>query len=145
MNYLPIIVAALIPSIVGFLWYNSNLFGKAWMSQLGKTEAELREGFNMPLVMGISLVLSFFLAFVINVLLEVGHKDVNEAGELIFNSTHTFGHGSFHGLFYGLLFAMPILITQGLYHRHSWKLMLINTGYWVLTISLMAGLVDAWN
>lgn len=145
MNYLPLIVAALIPTITGMIWYHKSLFGTAWMNSIGKTEAEMKEGFNMPLVMVISLIMSFFLAFLLNVILETGHKDISDSGELIFNSTHTFGHGAFHGFFYGLLFAMPILILNGMFERKSWKNIFIHVGYWVLTLSLMAGLVDVWN
>lgn len=145
MNFLPIIAAAFIPTIVGFLYYNPKTVGTAWMNSLGMTEEELQKDFNMPLVMGLALVLSFFMAFMINVWLETGHKDVNEVGELIFNSTHTFGHGAFHGLFYAILFAVPVLVTNGMFERKSWKNLLINAGYWIITVSLMAGLVDAWN
>lgn len=145
MNFLPIIVAAFIPSIIGFIYYHPKVVGTAWMDSLGKTEAELRDGFNMPVAMVAGLIGAFLMAFLINVLLETGHKDLNEAGELVFASFHTFKHGAFHGLFYALLFAAPILVSGGLFERKSWKNILINIGYWVITLSLMGGLLDAWN
>ncbi len=143
INWLALVVAALIPTVVGFIYYNPKILGTVWMKSLGKTEEELRDGFNMPLTMIVGLVLSFLLAFVLKVIVETGHKTV-EAGELVWGSTHTFGHGAFHGLFYGLLIATPILITNGMYERKSWSNMLLNCGYWIITISLMSGLLDAW-
>ena len=145
MNFIPILVASLIPMAVGFAYYHKKTVGSAWMESLGKTEEELQEGFNMALVTIVGLVMSFLMAFLINALVEISHRDINDAGELIFASDYNFGHGAFHGLFYGLLFAMPILVTNGMYERKSWKNIFINVGYWLITISLMSGLMDAWN
>ncbi len=144
IKFLPIIVAALIPTIMGFIYYNPAVMGKAWMNSMGKTEKELQEGFNFPVVMLISLVLAFFLSFFLDTTIELSHKTV-ENGELIFGSTHTFGHGAFHGIFIALMTGIPVLVTNGMFERKSAKNLLINTLYWVVTISLMCGLLDAWN
>lgn len=45
INYLAVLVCGIVSQVVGFLWYGP-LFGKAWMKEVGKTEEELREGFN---------------------------------------------------------------------------------------------------
>ena len=145
MNYLPIAVAALIPTIVGMIYYNPKVFGNAWMDSLGKTAEELQEGFNMALATIIGLVMSFLLAFAINIVTENVHKTVNEAGELVLNSTHTFGHGAFHGVLFALLIVVPTFVTNGMYERKSWKNVFINCGYWIITMALMGGLMDAWN
>ena len=144
-NFLPIIVAAFIPILVGFIYYNPKVLGSAWMRELGKTEAELQEGSNMPLIMGASLLLSFFLSFGTNVVVELIHRNVDAAGEILTQSTHTLGHGMFHGLILAVLFVIPALVIDGLFERKSWKLLLINSGYWILTIMLMSGLLDVWN
>lgn len=133
---LPIIVAALIPTIVGFLYYHPKAIGGHWMQALGKSEEELQEGFNMVQTIIISLVLSFLLAFAIDGLTEGVHKD---------GSFHTFQHGALHGALLAIFIIVPVLITNGMYERRSWKLMLINCGYWIITFALMGGLTDAWN
>ncbi len=145
VNWLAILVAAIVPTITGFLYYNPRVMGNTWMKSLGKTEEELRDGFNMPVAMIVGLVLSFIMAFLLDAILEMTHKELNDAGELIFGSFHTFKHGAFHGLFYGIMFACPILITNGLYERKSWTNLLVNCGYWILTISIMCGILDAWT
>lgn len=143
-NIVPVIVAAFIPVIVGFLYYNPKAFGTAWMNSLGMTEEELQKDFNMPVVMGVSLVLAFMLAFFTDALIEMSHKEVVD-GALVYGSFHTFKHGALHGAMYGIFLAMPVLVTNGLFERKSWKNLLINTGYWVLTLALIGGLTDAWN
>lgn len=55
MNWWIIPVAALIPMIVGALWYSKWLFEKPWMEDSGMTEEKMRSG-NMPLIFGLSYV-----------------------------------------------------------------------------------------
>ncbi len=142
INWISIAVAALIPMIVGSIWYGP-LFGKAWMKSMGFTEESLKEA-NMPMIMGISLVLAFVLSFFINYLLEGTHKECNAAGEVVWGSFHTFKHGALHGAFYGILFAMPMIIINGMFERKTWTNIFIHVGYWTLTMALMGGLLDAW-
>ena len=61
-NWLSIVIAMLIPMIMGFAYYHPKVVGSAWMKSLGFTEKDL-EGGNMPLIFGISLVMSFLLSF----------------------------------------------------------------------------------
>lgn len=144
INFLAIAVAALVPTVLGFFYYHKNIMGGIWMRSLGKTEEELQDGFNMPVAMIVGYIMSFFLAFVVDALVEMTHKTVSDSGELIFGSTHTFGHGAYHGMFLGLLIAMPVLITNGIFERKSWSNMLVNVLFWVITIAVVAGIVDAW-
>ena len=45
LNYLAIIVAAIVPLFVGALWYGP-LFGKRWLALMETTEEEIAKGFN---------------------------------------------------------------------------------------------------
>jgi len=58
-NFLTTAIAALIPLIMGFIWYGPMLFQKAWMKEMGFTEESLKGG-NMALIFGLSYVLNFF-------------------------------------------------------------------------------------
>ena len=61
MNWIAVIVAALIPMVIGFIWYNPKLFGNAWMKAAGMTEEKMKGG-NMPVIFGVSFILSLLLA-----------------------------------------------------------------------------------
>lgn len=37
MNFVAIIVAALVPMIIGFIWYHPKVFGNTWMQVAGMT------------------------------------------------------------------------------------------------------------
>ena len=62
VNFLAVLVAALVPMLVGFIWYNPKVLGNAWMQACGLTEEKMK-GANMAVVFGVSLILSFLLSF----------------------------------------------------------------------------------
>ena len=64
INYLAVIVSALIPMFIGFFWYGS-LFGKKWMELMGTTKEEVQAAFNPIKNFGGTLVASFLTAFVL--------------------------------------------------------------------------------
>ena len=143
INWLPMIVAAIIPMVLGAIYYGP-LFGRQWMSSLGITEDDLK-GANMPLIYGIAFVVAFLIAMGLNFNIELNHKEVNSAGELVYGSFHTFKHGALHGFITFFFLAAPVLISNSMFQRNSWKNIFINLGYWALVFALMGGLLDAWN
>ena len=135
INWLSLILAMLVPLAMGFIYYHKALFGKAWMASIGMTEEKQKEA-NMPVIMVVSLVLSFFIAFFML-------HFCNGAGQEA--EFDTFKHGAFHGAFIAIIFVIPITIIDGLFEQKSWKSMLINAGYWILTLAIMGGILDAMN
>jgi hypothetical protein len=53
----------------------------------------------------------------------------------------TFKHGAFHGFLTSLFFAFPLMATNALFERKSWKYIWIHAGYWIISITLMGGFV----
>ena len=143
MKYLPIIVGGLIPMIVGMVWYHKALFGQAWMDSIGLTEEKIKNGSrSMGVTMGISLVLSIILSFALKALLFSTHGGAEAMTE---GGFMTFKHGAFHGAMIGAVVAIPVLVTNGLFEQKSTKNLLINSGYWIIAMSLMTGLLNAWQ
>lgn len=135
VNWLSFVIAVLIPMIMGFIWYHKAVFGKAWMADTGMTEEKAKEA-NMALTFGLSLVMSALLAFfLINF-----NNGPGQEGEF-----DTFGHGAFHGVFLGIVVVLPVFVTNGLFEQKSWRLVLINVAYWIVTFALMGGVLDAMN
>ena len=157
LNFIAIIVAALVPLVLGFVWYGPMLFQKAWMRESGMTEEKIKGG-NMAVIFGISLLLSVLLAFFAQFL--VIHQ-MGALGMIGGDTTtalpsydafmadygsafRTFKHGALHGFMAGLFFVFPIMATNGLFERKSWKLTFINAGYWTVCLMIMGGIVCAW-
>ena len=123
--YLAIVLAGLIPMILGFVWYHPKVFGNAWMKSLGFTEETMKEG-NMALTMGLATLCSIFLAWRIN-----GYASHTEPG------MSQFVHGFYHGAYGTGLTAAVVLIANGLFQRNTATNLLINAFYWLLALGLM--------
>ena len=134
-NLVAILLAALIPMIVGFIFYHKKVFGKAWMDSLGFKEEDLNKG-NMAVIFGVSILMSFFLSMFLL---------FNVDGPMQEGEFDSFKHGSFHGFLIALMVAMPVLVINGLFERRNFKNLAINTLYWMITLALMAGTIDALN
>jgi hypothetical protein len=61
-NLLVVALAALVPMIIGFIYYHPKLAGTAWMNAAGMTEEKVKGG-NMPVILIVSYILSFLLSF----------------------------------------------------------------------------------
>ena len=152
-NFLFIVIAALVPMIVGFIWYNPKVLGSIWMKESGMTQEKV-EGGNMPLIFGLSFVFAILLAFgmffltvhqthVFSLLMD--HQEAFDSFMAAYGENHrSFGHGAFHGTVDGILIALPILATNALFERKSGKYIAVNGGYWILTLALMGGVLCAW-
>ena len=163
MNYFAIVGAALIPLLVGTVWYSPKFLGNAWMSVNGFTP-EHSKGINMPLILGIMLLMSIFMLVPTAMLcihqLHIGSIVANEEGMKDPNSPvsvmvknfmdaygtnfRTFKHGMFHGFLAGVLFAFPIITINALFERRGWKYIAIHAAYWVVCLMLMGGILCQW-
>lgn len=159
MNFYIFFIAALVPMVIGFIWYGP-LFGKAWMNQMGFTEESLKDT-NMVKVLILSYILSLVVSFtLLPIVIHQMGVFSTLAGEPGFNEQtgeafqyfqdfvakyqdrfRTFKHGAFHGSLMGLLFITPILGIIALFEKKSSKYVAINGGYWIATLAIMGGLV----
>jgi uncharacterized membrane protein len=161
MNIIVLLGATLIPLIVGFIWYSPTLgFGKAWMAATGLTQEDEKKA-NMGLMFGLTILLSFFVAFIMTLLVihqihivsllsnQPDSQDPNSESmailhrimELYGTSYRTFKHGAFHGTIAGIMLAVPIIAIPALFERKSFKYVAINGGYWVVCMALMGGVI----
>jgi len=61
MNYLAVLVGAVISVVIGALWYSPALFANAWMTLIGKTREQVEKDFSP-----VKIVWAFFWGFVIS-------------------------------------------------------------------------------
>ncbi len=141
LNYIAILVAALVPTVTGMIYYNPKLAGGVWIRSTGKTSDQLTEGMNMPVVMIVSLIMSLILSMFLAVTI-LGMHEGKPSGEMIANNT--FVHGMLHGAILSVFTVLPILTMNGMYERRTWSNTFVHFGYWFITMALMGGIVDAW-
>ncbi|MBR9844614.1 MAG: DUF1761 domain-containing protein [Algicola sp.] len=158
-NLLAILVAAVVPIVLGFIWYNPKTFGTAWAREAEMTEEKMKSG-NMPVIFLVSLLLSFILAFFVQMLTihqfgALGMIGGDPAsGEVLpsyqafmddyGNAFRTFKHGALHGAIAGIFMFTPVIAINGMFERKSWKYILINGMYWTLSLTIMGAIVCGW-
>ena len=62
MNYFALIVAALVPMIMGMIFYHPKVMGNAWMKANGFTMEHVKANMPKPTMYLLTLVTSFLLA-----------------------------------------------------------------------------------
>ena len=165
INFIVVIASGLIPLVVGFIWYNNKFgFGLLWLRESGLTIEDTQKG-NILKTMSIALLLGIFIASSMMVwtihqmgvqsllmIDETALKNPNSEVSLLMKSIfdkysrsfRTFKHGAFHGMLGALLFALPVIGVIAVFERKSWKYIALHTGYWVVTLILMGGVICQW-
>lgn len=143
LNWLAIIVAALMPMVIGFIYYHPKVLGGVWMRANGFTQESIGTG-PKPILYLVATVLSLMLAF----WCRAQFMDVHQTS-LNFDGTPkdwvTFQHGAAHGLIYGLLVILPIFGTNAIFEKRSLSYVLVNVGYWTLTLIAVCAIVCGWR
>ena len=158
LNFPAILVAAVSALVVGFIWYNPKVFGNAWMAAAGLTEAQLKAG-NMVKIFTLGFIFAFFLA------MTMMQMSIHQTGALSLaggdasaalpsyaafmadygDAFRTYKHGALHGVLAGFFVALPIIGTNALFERKSGKYIMINAGYWIVTLGIMGAIVCGWK
>ena len=158
LNPIAMLVAAVSALVVGFIWYNPKLFGNAWMKAASMTDQQVKEG-NMIKIFGLALFFAFLLSTALPgiVIHQIGvfsliggdtslalpsyNALMADYGDVF----RTFKHGAFHGILTGVFIALPIIGTNALFERKGVKYILINGGYWIITLGVMGAIICGWK
>jgi hypothetical protein len=160
INFLVIALSALIPLIIGAIWYSKPVFGNLWIKVSGVSMEETKKA-HMAVVFGLTYVFSFFIAFSLNFmvihqfsmfsilanepgLMDKGSEINNYVTDFMMkygNNFRTFKHGALHGFMGGLFIAMPILAINSMFENKGFKYNAINAGYWIVSMTLMGGVI----
>ena len=154
INFLALLLAALSTLVVGFIWYNPKVFGTIWMKETGINPEE-GEKPNMILIFGVSILYAFFISFVLQFVtihqfgalgMIGGDVKIAKPSYTAFMADYgdafrTFKHGALHGTITGLFLALPVIGTNALYERRSFKYTLVTGGFWIVCFAIMGGIV----
>ena len=137
INYLTVLFAAIASMIIGGLWYGP-IFGKKWIALMGWTpeqvEAGKKKGMgkNYALMFLGSLLMSFVLAH-----------------SFIFASSYLNMEGAAAGIMVGVWswigLIVPVTMSSVLWEGKSWRLWVLNNGYYLVTLSVMGILFAVWQ
>lgn len=157
-NFYAILAATFVSLIVGFVWYNPKVFGTIWMNETGMTEEKARQS-NMLKVFGLTIFYSFLISFtlfgiVIHQFGALGMVGGDATKALpsyaafmadYGDAFRSFQHGALHGFFTGLFFVLPITAINSLFEQKSWKYILVTSGYWMVSLTIMGAIICGWK
>jgi hypothetical protein len=127
LNWLAVIVSALVGFPLGFLWYGT-LFGKSWMALTGVTPEQGKTA-NPARLYGTVLLLNLVIALSMACLI----------------GDHGVHYGAHIGLLASVTFFAAGLGINYLFEFRKLKLWLINTGYMVVMMVIMGVILGAWH
>lgn len=158
INWLAMLVAALSTLVVGFVWYNPKVFGGIWMRETGMTEDKAK-GANMAMIFLMAVFYAFLISFILQVLVIHQYGALGMVGgdptlakpsyEAFMtdygDAFRTFKHGALHGFMTGLFLALPLVGTNALFERRSWKYTLVVGGFWIVCFTIMGAILCGWK
>ncbi len=162
-NFYILPIAALIPLLLGFIWYQPKVFGTALatatgkpINQIGNQGSIARAAFTylFGLFMAYVLLMCSVHQFATALLFVLDPAFGQEGSEFSsfltdFNNKYgdrhrTFGHGVIHGMEVSALMSFAFLGISTFIEGLPMKRMWIHFGYFVLCGGLMGGLICAY-
>jgi len=130
INWLAVLVAAIIRMAVGFAWYSPPLLLKPWQALTGVTPETMKAGLGKAMVVDViaSLVMSFALG---NIIVGANISD--------------WLNGALAGFWVWLGFQATLLVSLWGYENRSLKLIAINLGNNLIALLLMGALLAVWR
>lgn len=129
INYLALIVAALIRAAVGMAWHSPIMFGPAWMKLVGVNDQDMKA--MLPRAIPIDLIGGFVMAFVLV-------HAVHYAG------ANTLATGAAVGFFNWIGFLVVSNLAGVLYEKKPFKLFAIDISGQLVALVAMGALLAVW-
>ncbi|MBL7888300.1 MAG: DUF1761 domain-containing protein [Bacteroidia bacterium] len=130
VNWIAVIVAAVLNFLLGGLWYSPMLFGKAWQAENKLSDEDLKKG-HMAKIFGFSFLWSLVMSANLGMFLADPKTDL--------------AWGITAGFLTGFGWVAMAIFTIGLFERKSTRYMLINAGYMTISFTIMGLVIGAWR
>src|SRR6185503_15975853 len=138
INYLAVIVAAVVIFVLGGLWYSPVLFAKRWIALQNRTEEQIRAqvaASNMPLMYLAAFLCAFIQAWVLAMVL--GHmSQVADMG---------IAHAAIFSALLWLGFAATTSYATALFSGKPKQLWLIDSLYNLVSFVLAGIILAVWR
>ena len=132
INYLAVLVAAIISMVIGFLWYGP-LFGKTWMKLASMSETQIKGAKKKRMT---KLYIIAFIGTLVTSLVLAHFIDYTESTKI---------GDAFQAAFWIWLgFIAPLLLGSVLWEGKSLKLFFLNAIYNLVSLVIAAIILTAW-
>ena len=133
VNYLAVVVSAIVGMVIGALWYSQLLFGKMWMKLSGVTGKHIQKAKekgmskNYALAFLGSLLMSYILAHFV-----------------YYTQASTVLEGMQTGFWIWLGFVATIMLGMVLWEGKSWKLYFVKAAHELVALAVMGAILAVW-
>ena len=129
LNWIAIFVAAIVPMVLGALWYSNALFARPWMRAVDRTEDELKDAGMGYVLSAIGAVLmSYALARIVR------WAEVDDLW-----------NGALVGLLVWVGFVATVLAVTTYFGGRPRALWFINAGYQLVALVIVGAIHGIWD
>ena len=133
INYLAVLVAAIVGFFAGFLWYSDALFGKTWRGLMGIDEKKMKQAQKKG--MGKQISIGFLATLLTAYIL---------AHFVWYVQAKTIAEGIVLGLWLWLGFFATTQLGMVLWEGRPFKLYVINTMHYLVMLAVMGAILAVW-
>ena len=130
INYVAVVITAILSMVIGAIWYSPGVFGTAWMALVGKKPEDLQKGMT-PRSYGLMFVAALVLSFVLVTV-------IRAAGV----------HSAMGGIKVGIAMWIGFVLTTSaglvIFEGRPVKLYWLNNGYHGVTLVINGAILAAW-
>ena len=134
VNYLAVLISAVVSMVVGFIWYHPLVFGKKWLKYIHMTEKETKE-MNMGSSYLIMFVSSLVTAYVM-------------AHFLLYSNAQTALDGAKTAFWLWLGFVATTGLGDVLFGgklKKPWGMYLIQMSHYLVNFAILGGILTVWR
>lgn len=130
VNYLGVLVAAILSMVVGAFWYSPGVFGKQWMGLIGKKQKDLEKGGSAAY--GVAAIGFLLMAYVL-------------AHFVDYTGATTLVRGLEVGFWSWLGFVAPATAINAAFSLRPRQLWLIEAGYFLVSLLVSGAVLAVWR
>lgn len=138
INWLAVLVSAIVIFMLGGLWYSPVLFAKKWIALQNKTEEQMRAeaaAANMPLMYASAFITGLVISWAMAMIF------AHIANDMPMNAAH----GALLGLLLWLGFAASTSYATALFSGKPRQLWFIDTAYNLVSFVLAGIILAVWR
>ena len=134
VNYIAVLVAAIVSMIIGALWFSPVLFGKMWMQLSGMTDKKLQEAKKKGI--GKSYIIMFVATLVMGYVL---------AHAVQYTQAKTIMEGMQAGFWMWLGCIATVMVGMVLWDKKPVKLYLLLVAHYLVSLLVMGAILAVWS
>lgn len=133
VNYLAVLVSAVIGFVIGMLWYSPLLFGNIWVKLIGMSKDDLEKAKKkgMAKTMSIAIISVMVMSFVL-----AHFVDIAGASTVL--------EGVQAGFLIWLGFIATVMLNSVLWENKSVKLYVLNIAHYFVVLIVMGAILAVW-